>query len=64
MSRMHHEPELTGCEKIRQFWLLRGDVINLLSSRHRIRFAVICGFTVGACGYEVIAGWNYCFMLK
>ena len=60
MSAIHHGPEVTGCEKIRQFWLLRGDVRNLLRSRHRVRFAV----APLELAVTNIAGWNYCFMLK
>ena len=57
----HHEPEVTGCGNIRQFWLLRGDVTNLLRSRHRIRFAVAL---LGLAVTILIAGWNYCFNKK
>ena len=35
-DNFHHEPEVTGCGNIRQFWLLKGDVTNLLWSCHRI----------------------------
>ena len=47
-------------KKIRQFWLLRGDVTNLLRSRHRVPFAV----APLELAVTNIAGWNYCFILK